>query len=238
MGGGWGPVGGDFRIGGPDDISNESSPAVAWNATANEYLVVWADLRSLATRGADVYGRRLGADGTRLGSDFRVSGPNAIKYDWEPAVVWNGTANEYLVVWEDDRAWDERNPSVHGWDVYGRRVGAGGVPAGGDFRVNGVNATAQEAPAVAWNGTANEYLVVWQDWRNFGGRSLDVYGRRVGADGTRLGSDFRVSGAKATEYDWEPAVACRDDANECLVVWEDGRNSTRGGDIFGRRVGG
>jgi hypothetical protein len=56
-----------------------------------------------------------------LGPDFRVGGPYATADDGDAAVAWNGSADEYLVVW-----WDERNEGTSGSDIYGRRVGAGG----------------------------------------------------------------------------------------------------------------
>ena len=36
-------LGPDFRISGPNATSYEDSPVVAWNQTADEYLVVWTD---------------------------------------------------------------------------------------------------------------------------------------------------------------------------------------------------
>jgi hypothetical protein len=32
---------------------------------------------------------------------------------------------------------------------------------------------------VDWNGTAGEYLVVWQDFRHYSTRGADIYGRRL-----------------------------------------------------------
>jgi len=143
--------------------------------TAGEYLVVWADLRISPTRGWDIYGRRVGADGARIGGDFRIGGGRTLSDDESPAVAWNETADEYLVVWTD-----ERNGSTWASDIYGRRVGPDGAVIGGDFGISGPNALSYEdEPAVAWNQTANQYLVVWQDGRNLSTRLYDIYGRRV-----------------------------------------------------------
>jgi hypothetical protein len=226
------PVGGDFRISGPNAISGEWGSAVTWNGTANEYLVVWGDLRNPSTRNVDIYGRRVSAAGSPVGGDFRVSGRNATQGEFEPAVTWNGTTNEYLVVWSD-----QRNFSTRDYDIYGRRVSAAGFPVGGDFRISGRNATSSDyLPAVTWNGTASEYLVVWGDLRNDSTRSWDIYGRRVSAAGFPVGGDFRISGPNATSWETGPAVAWNQAAHEYLVVWGDGRNTY--GDIYGRRVAG
>ncbi|MCJ7726300.1 MAG: hypothetical protein MUP76_07950, partial [Acidimicrobiia bacterium] len=70
-------LGGDFRISGPAATTDESGPAVAHNPINNQYLVVWRDGRKEATRGFDIYGQRFAANGTRIGGNFRISGPAA-----------------------------------------------------------------------------------------------------------------------------------------------------------------
>jgi hypothetical protein len=168
-------IGSNFLISEPAATGNDLKPAVAWNATANEYLVVWEDGRNSATRGYDIYGQRVSATGFLLGSNFRVGGPGATSDDWNPAVAWNGTTRQYLVVWEDPR-----NEAARGVDIYGQRVSATGSRVGPDFLVSGPGATSDDSyPAVAWNGTANQYLAAWMDKRNYATRYSDVYGQRV-----------------------------------------------------------
>jgi hypothetical protein len=228
-------IGGDFRISGTKATGNDFYPAVAWKGTSNEYLVVWSDERNSATRGSDIYGRRVAADGSRIGGDVRISGTNAIDNEYDPAMAWNGTAGEYLVVWEDGRS-----VSTRGWDIFGRRVAADGSRIGGDVRISGANAFGDDYfPAVAWGATSNQYLVVWDDSRSVSTRGWDIFGRQVAADGSRIGTDFRVSGANATGSEATSAAAWNATANEYLVVWEDDRDtSTRGQDIYGRRLAG
>jgi len=226
------PVGGERRVSGTKATSDERIPAVAYNTDANQYLVVWEDTRHEGTRGWDIYGRLVGADGRPVGGDFRISGNNATNSELSPAVAYNPKANQYLVVWQDGR------DATRDWDVYGRRVSADGKPVGGDFRVSGSEATSDERrPAVAYNSVANQYLVVWQDGRSYATRGYDIFGRRVSADGKPVGGDFRVSGSKAASDEGSPAVAHNPKANQYLVVWQDRRNEgTRGSDIYGRRV--
>ncbi|MCU0281743.1 MAG: hypothetical protein MUE66_07990, partial [Acidimicrobiia bacterium] len=72
--------------------------------------------------------------------------------------------------------------------------GKAGPAVGSEFRISGSQATALEADAaVAWNSDATEYLVVWEDERNDAVGDSDIYGRRVDADGSRLGEDFAIS---------------------------------------------
>jgi hypothetical protein len=228
------PVRANFRISGPNAIKHEGNPVVAWNEADNEYLVVWEDGRNASTRGSDIYGRRVDADGARLGGDFRISGPKATWDDFNPVVAWNRTANEYLLVWTDTR-----NASTRGADIYGRRVRASGARIGGDFRISGPNAIFDDmSAAVAWNRTANEYLVVWTDQRDFHTRGSDIYGRLLDAGGATMGGDFRINGANTQIGAWSPAVAWNRTANEYLVVWSFCRTSGCGYDIYGRRVAG
>jgi hypothetical protein len=228
------PSGGNFRIS-AGATADETVPTVAWNATANEYLVVWEDARSAVSRGVDAYGRRVSAAGVPQDSDFLISGADATSDDWTPAVAWNGTANQYLVVWRDDR-----HSSIPDFEVYGRRVSAAGAPLGANFEIGGPDATVGESdPDVIWNGAANEYLVVWQDFRNSPGRGIDIYGRRVSAAGVPAGADLRISGNAAVTDDGMPDVACNFNLNQYLVVWKDGRNSlSRDTDIYARRLSG
>jgi len=228
-------IGFNFRISGAAATSDEWAPAVAYNPVSNQYLVVWQDGRNTATRGQDIYGRRVKAGGRLAGGDFRISGPAATSDESYPDVAYNPDDNQYLVVWRDGR-----NTATRQSDIYGRRVKAGGRRAGGDFRISGPAATSDEYnPAVAYSPIGSRYLVVWQDGRNTATRGQDIYGQRVKAGGRLAGGDFRISGPAATSGDQSPAVAHNPFDNQHLVVWNDPRKQvTRGWDIFGQRVAG
>jgi hypothetical protein len=105
----------DFRISdmGPngDPIFDGSHPAVAYNASADEYLVVWNgddDSGPLVDGAFEIFGQRLdGSTGAEIGAnDFRISdlGPDGdTAFDaLYPALPPNPRADEYLVVWEGD----------------------------------------------------------------------------------------------------------------------------------------
>ncbi|MCU0281757.1 MAG: hypothetical protein MUE66_08060 [Acidimicrobiia bacterium] len=174
----------------------------------------------------------MSADAKPIADDFRISGPHATEGEHTPDVAWNPTTNEYLVVWEDERA-----AATSGSDIYGRRVSAYGRPLGDDICISGPNATSSEfTPAIAWNQAAKRYLVVWSDSRSWATRGHDIYGRLVGTDGQPIGAERRISGPDATANDRNPAVASKQSTNQFLVVWDDNRKgATRGTDIYGRR---
>ena len=71
-------LGSNFRVSSSGAISDEYGSAAAWSDKAEECLVVWEDDRDYATRGPGIYGQRVGADGGRVGPNFRISGAAAI----------------------------------------------------------------------------------------------------------------------------------------------------------------
>ncbi len=86
--------------------------------------------------------------------------------------------------------------------------------------------------AVAYNGSGDEYLVVWGGY-DTGGADVDVIGQRVDADGTLLGQPIVIAQAAGDQL-W-PAVAYDSDLDEYLVVWTDYRDDVDG-DVYGQRV--
>jgi hypothetical protein len=236
-------LGTNFRISGTS--ATDLSPAVAWNDTAAEYLVVWQDWRDYGTRGQDTYGQRVAADGSLEGTNFRIS--NGDDDEYSPAVAWNETANQYLVIWQDYRDYDTRGP-----DIYGQRLGGNGGLIGGNIRISSAagtpTPTSKRWPALAWNGMANQFIVVWEDGRSntadraadrAADRGQDIYGQRLGGYGGLIGVNFRISGGSATADDSQPAIAWNGSANRYLVTWQDYRNlgGARLADIYGQRLG-
>ena len=161
------PVGADFRIsniGTDGDADRDGfNPAVAYNATANEYLVTWLADGFATADEFEVFGQRVSAAGAELGADFRISNVgtdgDAARTPSNPAVAYSATANEYLVTWSGDGlATNDED------EVFGQRVSAAGAELGTDFRISNVGTDLDAArdasdPAVAYNATANEYLV-------------------------------------------------------------------------------
>jgi len=229
-------VGVNFRaIDGPAGNVAQSWPAVAWNQKAREWLVVFTDTRKSSTRGVDIYAQRLGTDGLALAPDFRIGGAEATGDEGWPAVVWNGTANDYFVVWEDSRRQLER-----GSDIYGQRVDATGLRVGPNFRISRTPGPTYEGfPAVAWNEATDRYLVAWQDGRREATRGWDIYAQYLDWQGVPVASNLRISTGLTPAHQDHAAVAANPEAGQNLVVWEDSRReATRGWDIYGQRVTG
>lgn len=196
---------------------------VAADTRRDRYLVVWE-----TEEDADIHVQMWSGGGRPVSPAHNVSegGPS----DWEawPNVVFNPTAREYLVVWQDTR--ESRN-----WTIFGRRVSAKGKPLGRPFRISGTKAidSTKFNPVVTWNSRTNEYLVIWEDWRN--GEWEDIYAQRVSATGQRIGRERRITRGQ-TETVFKPDVAYNPASNEYLVVWQDQGQSRTITRIYGQRV--
>lgn len=259
----------DFRLSdmGPDGDANYGAfnPAVAYNSTTNEYLVVWGgddNTGSLAIDEFEVYGQRVdAATGVEIEvNDFRLSdmGPDgdANYIGYLPAIAYNSTNNEYLVVWFGE---DNTAPLVDGErEIFGQRISATGTEIGSnDFRLSDMgpdgnpNYDVHEV-WVAYNGTNNEYLVVWQGDDNAGSLvdgEVEIFGQRVNAaTGAEIGvNDFRLSdmgpdGLGPPYSAFQPEIAYNSINNQYLVIWRGVDNTPPlvafECEIFGQRVDG
>jgi hypothetical protein len=195
--------------------NNQLSPAIA--AGSSGYLVAWAHETSATNH--DIYFRRLSSDGTPLGSPVGLA--TGVQFEGNPAVAYNPTDNEYLVVWEY-----AFSASDH--DIYARRISGSGAPLGGTFVV--VNSGTNESnPVVTFNQEAGQYLVVYE-YQAAGGNQ-DIYARRVGGDGTLPGSIIPVATGSTDQS--APATAA---GGSYLVVWQVAHPTSGEYDIYGQRV--
>jgi hypothetical protein len=185
---------------GPGGI--QSDAAISYHAGVDQYLTVWRDTRS--DEGGDIYGQRIGADGILLGSNFALGDSyNAC----HPAVAYNAVDEEWLVVWQ------ETTSSGGGW-VRGQRVSSTGELLGERFDADVAYYQSEASPAIAYNGTENEYLLAWSHTD-----AGELHGRRIAADGSTVGS--AVSIAAGQHVDLHPDVAYNSAQNDYLVVWGD-----------------
>jgi hypothetical protein len=184
---------------------------IAYNVAMNEYLMVCVIVHTEATSGNDIYGRRVGWDGTpgawiEIYKDDFAGGR---KHQNHPAVATN-EQDRYMVVWEHEYALDDH-------DIYGREYNANGTPAGSYFTISSWTED-DTVPDVAANGASREWVAVWQRKIGSGG-GYSIHGFRWGSAG---------SGVQTYVFDvinWlfyectNPAVAA--DIPGYLIVYEE-----------------
>jgi Calx-beta domain len=214
-------------------------PAISYNSANNEYFVVWEKRTSALS---EIFGQRVnGATGALLGNAVRISdmGNGSPGYDaGNPAISYNATNNEYLVVWSGE---DNSGELVKGeFEIYAQRVNAEtAAEIGVDMRLSnmgtndGDTAFSAVSPAVSYNITNNEYLVIWRgddDTAPLIDNEFEVYAQRVNAaTGASIGNATRLSDmgpdGNASFSARQLAIRYNITDNEYLVVWSGDDNS-------------
>lgn len=243
------PTGSDFRISEEccaDPFGEAETPAVAYNPSANQYLVVWG---SFGDR--QVEAQLVSAAGAEVGADFQVSSvAGGGREARNPAVTYNPDANEFLVVWEQD---EEPVSSASGqYEVFSRRVSAAGAPLDVARQVSDMSRAATDGsrdaldPAVAYNphASSHRYLVAWEGdglvcMPACGDEQWDIWGRELGgADGVPIGSDAVVAQVEDDldpERDgFNPALAYNSSGNEILIAYEADEDTDNKFEIWSR----
>lgn len=169
--------------------NHQWAPSVA--SCGGNYLVAWEDYRSGISV---VYCSRVTSTGT-VQDTSGIQVPGIAYYNTQPKVATDGT--NYLVVWTDKRAgWPNDN-------IYGARISTAGAKLdASDILICG-STGAQIAPSAAWNGS--NYLVAWQDGRDWNTLGDNVYMNAVSSAGAVVSPlDGLVSGGSSSEVN--PAV--------------------------------
>jgi len=234
---------------GPDGDSRYDAfhPAVAYNPTADEYVVVWAgtdDAGSLAPNETEIYAVRVDAQGDVIDAPVRLStmgtdgdpGPAA----QHPAVVYHAAQNEYVIAWQGAATARE-------YEIYAHRVDPQLQAVGSPQRISTMGSDGDASaggftPAAAYHAGAEEVFVTWT---GIEGGTSEIYGQRLSASGSEVGSDdIRLSDmGPPSDSTWRashPDVAYVPPSNEYLVVWSgaDDRGSLVAGEreIYARRL--
>jgi len=251
----------DFDIGGAATLPADDAVGLAYNARDHEYLVTFRARIGGAGGEYEIFGQRLGLDGSERGpNDFRISdmGPDATTsfVAQPPRVTWNSRLDQYLVVWTGD---DDTAPLVDGeFEAFGQLLTAVGSQIGpNDFRIsdmgpNGDTDYSATGARVAYDANSNRYLVVWHGDDNTSplvDDKFEIFGQDLRADGAQIGTnDFRIShmppeGVKTSDA-LRPAVAYNPRACNFLTTWFRGTpdfpdspgDSTGEAEVYDRRV--
>jgi hypothetical protein len=210
------PLGSEFRV----DISISelhAQPDLAAQAGGG-FVVVWDDY-------TDVFALRLDSGGAAIGSEFRVNASDGSMSDARVAAAFDGS---FVVTWTDGSEIDG-----DGDGILARRFDSDGTADGGDLQVNSTANGDQYNSAVA-RSPAGDFTIVWETYgQTDAGDGL--FARRFAADGSELGTQFRVDAGNSV-YAGGGAVAANEEG-EFVVVW----NEPRSGDgyiysVMARRI--
>ena len=203
-----------------DATYQRRKPAVAWNADAGRYLVVYE--RYEGTDQEDVYAASVSYSGTVFSPDLGIAGYPPEENQVDVAEC----GGSWMVAWKNGQVGVETQ-------VYARSV-AGDLSLG--MTLNLSDPWIEDlAPAVACNPHGPEFFIVWQS-----GFSGDVDGVAGGVfdSGGHLLESFNVqapTGASTLDYT-HPAVSVGDYQSRAFVVWETERADLIHQDLAGRWV--
>ncbi|REJ81198.1 MAG: hypothetical protein DWQ36_18675 [Acidobacteria bacterium] len=202
-------VSGSFFLANASDILNV---ALAYSPVHDHYLVIWWQ----ADDGFQVLGRLVSPEGAILSSTLPIVPVCSDLPSCTPSVVYNPTADEFLVVWGRDESSGEKR-------IMGQRLdGESGAPVFTPFEISG-GPDADIDPDVAYDPQANQYLVVWTSIR---ADDVDLRAQRL--DGTAAGQigedDFVISDMSGRLGEenygaYYPKIAYNPLDEEFLVVW-------------------
>lgn len=205
-----------------NDEKDQSRSAVVYNQNHGEYFIVYHNEHSPDERYI------AGARTTKSGVQFNVFLVSPIgSYDCclYPAVALNHQNDEYLVVWQ------QYNADQNKWEIFGRFFPWDGLDFSRlPFQIAQWSNMNLKSPAVAWNSYRNEYMVVWQT-EDMAGQLLGIGRRRLGADGSLLSNAAYIT---QSSFPGSPDITYNVAADQYLVAWT--QLGTSFVDIYGGRL--
>jgi len=206
------------RVGGEFQINTYTAGVQRFSRVAGlpdgGFVVVWSSEGQDGDAGG-VFGKRFGADGQALSSEFRVNS-TTIGDQWAHrlAVAPDGT---FLVVWGT-------RPEHR---IMGRRFDMAANPVTEEIRISDDAFRFVFSPDVTANETG-EFVVVW----GFGDIGGDfIRGQALDADAHPKGSAFLLSDPSGFRGDRQPAIA-RGQGNSFIAVWCTGSRGSVEGRVF------
>ena len=174
------PVGSEFRVN-TYTTRDQSNPSIT-SLADGRFVVTWSsDFQDGSYTG--VYGQVYGGDGTPIGSEFQVNTYTSHSQD-SPSIT-SLSDGRFVVTWVSE---DQDGSSL---GVYCQVYDGDGSRVGDEFRVNTYTTSFQIDPSITSLADGG-FVVTWTSYGQDGSNN-GVYGQVYGADGTPVGSEFRVN---------------------------------------------
>jgi hypothetical protein len=190
-------------LGSPLSLAQTSAwaqgPRVA--AGGGKFLVAWHDNRQ-GPYVPELHGRIVGWNGSapEVGASDFLIGPPPTRAEAPPGIGWSESSKLFLVAWQ----------SVPSTDIRARRVNDSGALIGDEIVLTN-DPSWQSDPAVAWNPTTNEFLVVW----THAAEAAVIRARRIAAaDGALVGGELELGSGTHI-----PGVVYEEGRNGFLAAW-------------------
>jgi hypothetical protein len=186
----------------------KSLPDVACNEAEDTFFAVWAAAPGENSQSADyrIGGLKISSAGEALGPPVEVLKTDDILM--LPHVLHNPNKNQYLVTYCRAESY---------FNIRGVFLNADGTPAGQQFTITDAPAN-QFHYTMALNTRRNQFLVVYNDFRDGAGNS---YGVIIDDRGILVKGEFLICAAPGHQIN---PVACYNPENDTyLVNWEDFR---------------
>jgi len=211
-------IGPNFKVNDDTTNSNQHSPSVFVDADG-DFVVVWTDGRMEEN---NIYAQLYDSSGAPQGPNFEVDGAtwNAPGF----SSVSGDPEGNFVVAWTDWR-------SGQG-DIYARRYTKDGQPLGEGFMVNDDSGASQKNPQV-WVAVDGGFVITWNDGRNLGWQSLDVYAQIYDSNGIAQGGNFRVNEVIGRA---DSPFISGGPGGDFIISWTDGRDDT--GEVYAQRFTG
>lgn len=192
--------------------TTNSLPAVAHNSDGDEFLVVWT---SEQTEGYDIRGQRVGANGVLVGQNLTVTAPFSATWPRLPAVAYNPSREEYLVVWSDGTS-----------GLRGQRVLSDGVLAGSCFTISTPLNNDPHSPALLYAPERDLFLLAWRGCLQNqasapqapgGGALCYTYAQIL--DGVGADVSENITATSSTPWQTYPALAYVPESEQFWILW-------------------
>jgi hypothetical protein len=201
-------------------------PAVAYDPPDDRYLVVFIVDSAGNGSNMDLFGRFIPWQGpSAQDASFPIiTWPT---HQWQPQVAYGRAVEQFLVVWSNE----DQSGAIPMY-ISGKRIQAadGSFPGGAGSDAT-ISSTSQNRvnPAVAYNLSRNEYLVVYDN-------GLDIFGTRyTGSLDHDFGGEFPIAGWPDAER--QPDIAACAAADQYLVTWQSLQGGTNEA-VYARFVSG
>ena len=205
-----------------DSVDNLAS-AVAYSGRRDEYMVVWEDHNASEVA---VYGRRADHTGYPQGSAVQIA-HYATYTSCEPSVAYGPLHDRYLVVYAQDSK--PSLPPGTDYNIIGQPVNGDGTITETGFLIDGKFPVHQRRPAVVYNSTYDEFLVVWEEEQGAGGWH-DIWAQRINASDWSMEPGPVCIATGDSLHRLEPDAAYNEVRNDYIIAY------TRDVDIFAKVV--